>query len=102
MTTIDTVDHDDWLADIRDRLTQARDEQFARVNELTATTPDAAEAAAHAAMLAAARQSLADATAALQRIEDGSYGRCEVCGAAINPERLEIIPHARTCVSCRR
>ncbi len=102
MTTIDTVDHDDWLADMRDRLTQARDEQSARLLDLTATTPDAAEAATHAAMLAAARQSLADASEALRRIEDGRYGQCTVCGATINPERLEIIPHARTCVSCPR
>jgi RNA polymerase-binding transcription factor DksA len=98
---IDTVDHDDWLADLRERLTQTRDEHSAQLSHLTAQSPDPGEAANHAAMLAAARQSLADTSAALQRMADGRYGRCESCGGAIPAERLEIIPHARTCVPCR-
>jgi RNA polymerase-binding transcription factor DksA len=36
--------------------------------------------------------------AALARVEAGTYGRCEVCGAAIPVERLEARPTARTCV----
>jgi len=38
--------------------------------------------------------------AALARTEDGTYGRCTVCGKAIAPERLEVIPWAATCVAC--
>ncbi len=34
---------------------------------------------------------------ALSRVEVGSYGKCEKCGAAINPERLKAYPSARTC-----
>jgi len=37
---------------------------------------------------------------ALARLESGRYGICETCGAAILPERLEIIPWATTCVKC--
>lgn len=37
---------------------------------------------------------------AVARIESGTYGRCERCGQAIAPERLEAIPDATTCVSC--
>ncbi len=102
MTTIETKDHDDWLADVRDRLQRNCDEHAANLLDLTATTPDPTEASAHAALLAATRQGLADATEALRRIEEGTYGGCEVCGATIPLERLEIIPQARTCVSCRR
>jgi DnaK suppressor protein len=36
--------------------------------------------------------------AALERIEAGTYGRCEVCGVEIPVERLEARPTARTCV----
>lgn len=44
---------------------------------------------------------LADVEAALGRIEDGSYGRCEVCGTKIAPERLEALPATRYCLEHR-
>ncbi len=34
---------------------------------------------------------------ALDRLDDGSYGRCAVCDAAIDDERLEARPEAPTC-----
>jgi RNA polymerase-binding transcription factor DksA len=37
---------------------------------------------------------------ALERVEDGSYGTCAVCGRPIAPARLEARPVARTCVGC--
>ena len=38
--------------------------------------------------------------AALQRIDDGSYGECEECGEQIPKSRLEAIPYAAQCVRC--
>ncbi len=38
-----------------------------------------------------------DIERALQKIDDGSYGRCEVCGIDIPLERLDAIPTATTC-----
>ncbi len=38
---------------------------------------------------------------ALERIEGGEYGVCVTCGNEINPERLEAVPHARLCISCK-
>ena len=38
--------------------------------------------------------------AAIQRIEDGSYGRCEECGEQIPKTRLDAIPYAAECVRC--
>ncbi|AXF55626.1 TraR/DksA C4-type zinc finger protein [Salicibibacter kimchii] len=36
---------------------------------------------------------------ALQAIENGTYGRCAVCGKAIPHERLKIVPETRVCVT---
>lgn len=36
--------------------------------------------------------------AALQRLDDDEYGYCVVCGALIEPGRLEVDPAAATCV----
>jgi DnaK suppressor protein len=38
--------------------------------------------------------------AAIKRIEDGGYGRCETCGGKIPQTRLEAIPYAAQCVRC--
>ncbi|MGA2259307.1 MAG: TraR/DksA family transcriptional regulator [Thermoguttaceae bacterium] len=38
--------------------------------------------------------------AALKRIENGSFGRCEGCGKEIPKARLEAIPYAALCVKC--
>ncbi len=39
---------------------------------------------------------------ALERIADGSFGRCESCASTIPRERLALVPYARTCVACAR
>lgn len=38
---------------------------------------------------------------AFVRIEAGSYGRCQECGAVIDPTRLEILPSAPRCQTCQ-
>ena len=38
--------------------------------------------------------------AAIHRIEDGGYGRCEECGEEIPKSRLDAIPYAADCVQC--
>jgi RNA polymerase-binding transcription factor DksA len=43
---------------------------------------------------------LLELDAALLRLRDGSYGRCENCAQAIGDARLEALPAARLCVSC--
>ncbi|GAB3997682.1 TraR/DksA family transcriptional regulator [Nocardioides marmoraquaticus] len=52
------------------------------------------------ALLAGARQRLAEVDAALARLGDGTYGRCERCGEPIPEARLLARPSARTCVPC--
>lgn len=48
-----------------------------------------------------ARQELEDVDAALARLDESSYGVCEVCGQPIAVDRLRVRPAARTCVGCR-
>jgi DnaK suppressor protein len=37
---------------------------------------------------------------ALKRLEDGTYGTCQMCGSMINPKRLEALPYAAECIEC--
>ena len=48
----------------------------------------------------AARRRLADLDDALRRLDDGTYGICETCGATISAGRLEARPIATTCIDC--
>ena len=52
------------------------------------------------ALVRDARARLRELDAALDRLDAGTYGRCEVCGGPIPAGRLEVRPAARTCVAC--
>jgi DnaK suppressor protein len=54
------------------------------------------------ALVEAARRQLREVAAARERLRDGRYGTCEVCGRAIGTDRLRARPTARTCISCAR
>jgi RNA polymerase-binding transcription factor DksA len=41
---------------------------------------------------------IGDLDAALRKVEEGTYGTCEICGNEITGERLEALPGARTCI----
>lgn len=43
---------------------------------------------------------LAELHAALERIERGSYGRCDKCYHEIELDRLEVSPRERYCETC--
>jgi DnaK suppressor protein len=39
---------------------------------------------------------------ALVKLEEGSYGVCDVCGEPIAPRRLEVAPESTLCIDCAR
>jgi DnaK suppressor protein len=47
------------------------------------------------------RQELARVEHALEKIENGTYGMCDNCGKPIPPQRLEALPQANLCMSCK-
>jgi len=49
-----------------------------------------------------AQRRLDEVDAALRRLHEGTYGRCENCGRGFTADRLEARPSARTCIACAR
>lgn len=49
-------------------------------------------------LIATLRQRLQRVEDALARIDDGSYGVCEVCGDSISAARLEALPFTTVCI----
>ncbi|MEH1059315.1 TraR/DksA C4-type zinc finger protein [Micromonospora sp. CPCC 206171] len=52
------------------------------------------------ALLAGARERIADVDDALRRVDAATYGVCERCGQPIGDERLAARPFARFCMAC--
>ncbi len=45
-------------------------------------------------------EELASIEAAMQRLEDGSYGTCITCDEKISEQRLTVLPESLQCVDC--
>ena len=47
------------------------------------------------------RDQLTEVGHALHKFEEGTYGLCDSCGKPIDPERLEALPQASLCMTCK-
>jgi RNA polymerase-binding protein DksA len=47
------------------------------------------------------KKNLEEIDYALEKIEKGTYGICEICGKPINKKRLEALPFARYDIECQ-
>lgn len=104
----------EWMATIRDAMVQQRHELLsvvsstqAQMAEKAGDLPDVSDRASEGfedelavGLIAIEAAKLDDIEAAIQRIDDGSYGLCVDCGKAIPRKRLEVLPFARRCLTC--
>ncbi|MFZ2199578.1 MAG: TraR/DksA C4-type zinc finger protein [Microgenomates group bacterium] len=86
----------------------AKEDPFAdasRLNDNASDDTEAAEQFGHA-QSAALSEETADALkrvrSAMQRVDDGTYGKCVKCGEMINTDRLGIDPTAELCMDCAK
>jgi DnaK suppressor protein len=68
------------------------DSNFADSSQVTAERGEAERLAGEL------RETLDEVDAALQRVDGGTYGTCEVCGKPIGAARLEAMPATRFCI----
>jgi DnaK suppressor protein len=47
------------------------------------------------------REQVAEVEHALHKLEEGTYGLCDICGQPIAPERLQALPWANLCFNCK-
>jgi RNA polymerase-binding transcription factor DksA len=69
------------------------DSNFADTSQVTA---ERGEADVLAGQL---QETLDEVALALGRLEEGTYGTCQVCGVDIAPARLEAMPATRYCIN---
>jgi RNA polymerase-binding transcription factor DksA len=83
------------------RLQEARHfrvEQLAELGRQSGATPR--HEGVQRALRVAAQTALAEIDAALERIAEGSYGRCVRCARPMPADRLEVLPMAALCMPC--
>lgn len=97
---------------VRADLTAERDRLAAQIDALEPATSDslvddnfadsgqvAAEKGENLSLAAQLRNELDEVERALEKLDAGTYGRCESCGEPIAPARLEAKPAARFCIN---
>ena len=97
----------DVLARIRADLERERDELRSQLEEQGIDFDEnfadsgqvAAEQGEHRALIDRLTGALRDVDLALSKLDDGSFGTCEVCGDEIPEPRLEAMPSARYCIN---
>ena len=95
-------------ARLRDDMTQMEDNALNKDHNKTTTMPThMAELGSGnfaqeftLSLLGSENDTLDQIEAAIERIEDGIYGRCEECSRKISKPRLEAVPYAALCVRC--
>ncbi len=103
-----THDHDP----VREELERERDLLQGKVHELDAKEDDleydvnfadsaqvAAEMGENKVLYDQLRRDLDDIEKALARMDEGTYGQCEVCGIDIGEARHEVMPSTRVCIT---
>jgi DnaK suppressor protein len=89
-----------------DDLGARRDAEGIEDPDLNEGFADAGQAAAERSSLLtlvrSLRDTLRDVEQALARMDAGTYGTCERCGQPIDEERLDALPAARLCLTCKR
>lgn len=104
------------IDEVRTRLQRRRRELRAELEELTAPpeagvnlsfgkrvgdgTTEAVERFATTATARSISRTLSGLERALAKLEEGTFGICDGCGAAIADERLEAIPGSPVCIEC--
>ena len=103
--------------DLRRQLEEERADLVAQLSDLgvgpdsTEVTYDAnfadssqvtAEKGENEALASTLREALDAVEAALVRMDEGTYGRCDTCGEPIAPARLEAMPSTTRCIEHAR
>ncbi|WP_350274423.1 TraR/DksA C4-type zinc finger protein [Kribbella sp. HUAS MG21] len=87
--------------EILQRLQHERNTRLAQLTAMEADKPNANEELV-TAQTTAIRVVLKEIDAAVERVEDGTYGVCRGCDTNIPVGRLEILPYVRYCVRCQQ
>lgn len=83
-------------------LTQLRNMHDQSPGDVIDAAYDTAQDEVNSQLAEVESRELASIENALERMKDGTYGQCEVCGGRIPMARLDALPYATVCIGCQR
>ncbi len=83
------------------RLESVEYESVGYGNHIADDGTEAFEQAVGIALQRKVETSLEEVGRALAKLDNGTYGLCEACGARVDRARLEALPHAKYCLTCQ-
>jgi RNA polymerase-binding protein DksA len=86
------IDHEIRGASLRD---------LAHINDTSDMASDAAEGDLSLRIAESETVEAAEVERALEKIDNGTYGSCEMCNKIINADRLQFLPFATLCIKCQ-
>jgi len=87
--------------DIDNEVHSASDRDLAHINDTSDMASDAAEGDTTLRIAEGQTLEAGEIERAIEKVDNGTYGICEMCNKAINVERLEFLPSATHCIKCQ-
>lgn len=84
-----------------ERLESVEYESVGYGNHIADDATDAFEQTVGIALQRKVETTLEEVRRALAKLDDGTFGLCEACGARIDRARLEALPYAKHCLNCQ-
>jgi len=87
--------------DIDQEVRGASERDLAHINDTSDMASDAADGDLALRIAESETVEASEIERAIEKIDTGTYGLCEVCNKPINTERLQFLPHSTLCVKCQ-
>jgi len=91
----------DFRKEIDHEVRGASERDLAHINDTSDMATDAAEGDLALRIAESETVEAAEVERAIEKIDNGTYGLCEICNTRIPTERLQVLPFATQCVKCQ-
>ena len=87
--------------DIDSEVRGASDRDLAHINDTSDMASDAADGDLSLRIAESETVEAGEVERAIEKIDTGTYGKCEVCNKTIGADRLQFLPFATLCIACQ-
>jgi RNA polymerase-binding protein DksA len=91
----------DLRKDIDHEVRVGSERDLAHINDTSDMASDSAEGDLALRIAESETVEAGEIERAIEKIDNGTYGSCEVCNKPINAERLQFLPFATLCIKCQ-
>jgi DnaK suppressor protein len=91
----------DMRKEIDHEVRGATERDLAHLNDTSDMATDAAEGDLALRIAESETVEASEIERAIEKLDNGTYGQCEICNVAIPAERLQVLPFATQCVKCQ-